>query len=71
VGRVDLPATLASISRGEQAAYSEVEACLSRMEALTGDRPVCAAAWQEMYRYQELQLTLLNDCRSKLLGMSL
>lgn len=50
VGRVDLPATLASISAGEDTAYSEVEACLARMEALTGARPACAAENSEMYR---------------------
>lgn len=53
VGRVDLPATLASISAGEDAAYSEVEACLARMEALTGARPACAAEHSGMYSVRD------------------
>jgi hypothetical protein len=47
---VDVPATLASISAGEESAYSEVEACLVRMEALTTLRPACSAEHAEMYR---------------------
>jgi hypothetical protein len=50
VGHVDVPATLASISAGEESAYSEVEACLTRMEALTTLRPACSAEYAEMYR---------------------
>lgn len=50
VGHVDVPATLASISAGEESAYSEVEACLVRMEALTTLRPACSAEYAEMYR---------------------
>lgn len=50
VGRVDVPATLASISAGEESAYSEVEACLVRMEALTTLRPACSAQHADMYK---------------------
>ena len=50
VGRVDVPTTLASISAGEDSAYSEVEACLVRMEALTDLRPACSAEHSNMYR---------------------